>query len=646
MKYRPEIDGLRTIAVLPVLFYHFGMTTFSGGFTGVDIFFVISGFLITSIITAEIDKKTFTFANFYRRRALRILPPLALVVVATFIAAWMFMLPAEVEELGRTTIATSLFGSNIYFFKAYNYFSVLAESNPLLHTWSLAVEEQFYFVTPIILWLICFIKPLAKYRAHIIALGVIFSFGLSQWLLTKSSEAAFYLLPSRFWELGVGSLIALYGFDKSMPDKLKNYAGILGAGILAYSIFMLDKDDVFPGLNAIYAVAGTALIILAGLQSWTGLILSQKPFVFIGKISYSLYLWHWPLLIFYKIVFLKTHLNLTDSLLLTCLSIVIAYLSWKFWEQPFRKLRAVSSFQTLSVTTIGLIATVCISISILSIEGRWRKFDPEIHALTELTINYSSTDENRYQFTPRGKDCFITTATAAGGKGYNVDACLSAQSNKQPLVFWGDSHSAHLTGPLQDALTDYEVLPLQASGCLPLWPLKGEARCTDLFKKALTDYIPELEKPVVVVSARWTRWGATPDTSYETKLHNLIEKLNEAGASKVIILGPTLEYTTNLPLLMARSKLVGKTNMTAFINQDIYAFDEMMSALNKTDSHAASYISLVDALCERNNCDSDKPLLFDDNHLTLESAHKVAQTVSEQMQNIRTSEMTVPRNKS
>lgn len=631
MNYRPEIDGLRTLAVLPVLFFHFGLTSFSGGFTGVDIFFVISGFLITSIITHEMNNQKFSFANFYRRRALRILPPLALVVVTTFIAAWFLMLPAEVEELGRTTIATTLFGSNIYFFKAYNYFSVLAESNPLLHTWSLAVEEQFYFVTPILLWLICFIKPLAKFRAHIIAFCVAVSFVLSLWLINWSSEAAFYLLPARFWELGIGSLIALYAWEKKFPDKLKNTAGIIGVGLLAYSIFMLDKTDIFPGLNAIYAVAGTALIIVSGLHSWTGLVLSQKPMVFIGKISYSLYLWHWPVLIFYKLFFLKTELNTLDAVILTIVSVTLAYLSWKYWEQPFRNLRKLSSFKILSFTSAALIATVVASLGVLSIQGRWREYDARIHELTQLTLNISNSEEYENQYRPRGVNCFITSAAGNDAFVYDVEQCLKNRTQKQALVFLGDSHSAHLTGPLQRYLPEFEVLPLQASGCIPLWPLKGEARCTSLLDRAISEHIPPLDNPIVMISARWTEYGISGDTNFEQSLLSFIEKIYDAGAKEVIILGPSLEYTTNLPLLMARAHMVGRTNTSSFVNHKIYNFDEQMTELLSSKVHSAHFIPLIHMICEQSACDSTEPVLSDDNHFTMKSALSVASNIREDL---------------
>ncbi|WP_018998418.1 acyltransferase family protein [Hirschia maritima] len=631
MNYRPEIDGLRTIAVIPVLFFHFGINSFSGGFTGVDIFFVISGFLITSIITHEMDNQKFSFANFYRRRALRILPPLALVVVATFIAAWFLMLPAEVEELGRTTIATTLFGSNIYFFKAYNYFSILAESNPLLHTWSLAVEEQFYFVTPILLWLICFIKPLAKFRAHIIAFCVAVSFMLSLWLINWSSEAAFYLLPARFWELGIGSLIALYAWDKNFPGKLKNTAGIIGVGLLAYSIFMLDKTDMFPGLNAIYAIVGTALIIVAGLKSWTGLVLSQKPMVFIGKISYSLYLWHWPVLIFYKLFFLKTELNTLDAVILTAVSIVLAYLSWKYWEQPFRNLRKLSSFRILSFTSAGLIASVVVGMGVLTIDGRWRTFDARVHELTELSLNYTGSQVYTNQFRPRHQSCFVTDSSKAEFNKTSLEECLTSKTDNPSLVLIGDSHSAHLTGPLQQHLPEYEILPLQASGCKPLWPLQGDTRCNDIIRKGVVEYLPTIDNPTVMISAQWAAFAHGTDTNFERDLLAFIQKLYDAGANEVIVLGPSLEYTMNLPLLMARAKIVGRTDTSSFVDHKIYEFDQRMNDLLSKQDSPAHYISLIDFICEQGSCEDDEPVLFDANHFTMESALSVAQSIRENL---------------
>lgn len=633
MNYRPEIDGLRTLAVIPVLFFHFGINSFSGGFTGVDIFFVISGFLITSIITHEMDNQKFSFANFYRRRALRILPPLALVVVATFIAAWFLMLPAEVEELGRTTIATTLFGSNIYFFKAYNYFSILAESNPLLHTWSLAVEEQFYFVTPILLWLICFIKPLAKFRAHIIAFCVAVSFVLSLWLINWSSEAAFYLLPARFWELGIGSLIALYAWDQKFPGKLKNTAGIIGVGLLAYSIFMLDKTDMFPGLNAIYAVVGTALIIVAGLKSWTGLVLSQKPMVFIGKISYSLYLWHWPVLIFYKLIVFKTELNWVDVTIVTLLSFALAFISWKYWETPFRHMKAVSAKKTLSYTCAGLVVFAGVGVLSLSMNGQLRSFDNHTQELTNFTTNYTNTSAYRSQFRPRDPSCYVTDESLANNGTYNWHSCITPQTNKPTLLMIGDSHSAHIAGSIASNFPNHETLQLQASGCLPLWPLKGEARCTDLLYEAIENYISSLQNTTVIISARWTIWGQKPEKEFEITLHNFIQKLTDAGVKRVIVLGPSPELTSNLPFLMARAQIMKKNDLSPFINHDVNRFDSIMKRTLSQYSTNVEYISLVKQVCLTFECNKEIPQLFDDNHVTADVSIKVSQFIKKEMLN-------------
>ena len=292
--YRPEIDGLRALAVMPVLLFHAGFSLFSGGYVGVDIFFVISGYLITSIIQREITNKSFSIVNFYERRARRILPALLFISLLCIPFAYYWMLPFELKSFFDSLIAINLFSSNILFWQESDYFSAAAELKPLLHTWSLSVEEQFYVVFPLLLLL------LSRFKYSIL-LVVVFTISflsllLSEYASAHHATANFYLLPTRFWELGFGALLAIssqYWLNpKPMIAQIGSIVGIIG---ITFSIFYFDSTTPFPGFWTLIPVLSTVLLIaFSKPDNMIGRLLGWKPLTAIGLISYSTYLWHQP----------------------------------------------------------------------------------------------------------------------------------------------------------------------------------------------------------------------------------------------------------------------------------------------------------------------------------------------------------------
>jgi peptidoglycan/LPS O-acetylase OafA/YrhL len=352
-RYRGDIDGLRAIAVLTVIFYHYGVPPFAGGFVGVDVFFVISGFLITSLIHAEMAEKRFSIAQFYERRIRRIFPALFTVLIASTVLSLIFLFPDDLRHFAQSLEATVVFGSNFLFRNTAGYWDIAARHKPLLHTWSLAVEEQYYLLFPAILWLAS--KGGEWLQRAIIVVIFVVSLGLSITVVHSDPTSAFYLLPYRAWELMLGALIAVFGSAAPGNRILREVLCVLGLALIFYAVFAYSPETVFPGATALAPCIGTALLIYAGQgEATVSKLLATAPMRGVGLISYSLYLWHWPLLVFARYA-------LFDSLVpwqiagLIVLSIALAALSWRFVELPFRN-RA--NFSRRGVFIIAAIATV------------------------------------------------------------------------------------------------------------------------------------------------------------------------------------------------------------------------------------------------------------------------------------------------
>jgi peptidoglycan/LPS O-acetylase OafA/YrhL len=375
-RYRPEIDGLRAIAVSVVVLYHAGLGA-PGGFVGVDVFFVISGFLITSLIVKDLEAGTFTLAGFWERRIRRIIPALACVVLATLLAGWFMLLPNDFAELGRSAVYLGLFSANIYFWRSSGYFDGAAEQKPLLHTWSLAVEEQFYLVFPLLL-VGLFAIPLLRRRGGLLSLfglGILVSLGASAWGVILRPDATFYLLPTRAWELLLGAAVALIPVPASAGDGVfagrialtNNFRELLSSAALLGIIlpsWHYTSDTPFPGIAALPPCLSTALFIwvtgVCSAESRVPLVaraLSVRPLVFVGLISYSLYLWHWPLIAFSNYASMKPP-SAGERWLLVVASVLLAALSWRLVEQPFRTRRLCKSRR--SIFAMGGLAMGCI----------------------------------------------------------------------------------------------------------------------------------------------------------------------------------------------------------------------------------------------------------------------------------------------
>lgn len=355
MKYRPEIDGLRTVAVLPVVAYHAGMHNIPGGFAGVDVFFVISGFLITGIIAEEAEQGRFSIARFYERRARRILPALFFVILATIIASWSLLVPYQLEDLAQSVLATLLFLSNILFWFESGYFAVEAASKPLLHTWSLAVEEQFYIVFPLLLVLLYRVGR--QTILPVLLLAALASFAAACIYSRTSPSASFFLIQFRAWELLAGALGAL--LMRNRPPAGNSWVAAGGLVAVVLSFFVVTESSIWPGPLTLLPVLGTtALLVFSRGDTGVGRLLASAPMRFVGLISYSLYLWHLPPLVLLNIQYYGDS-PVWARVAAVVFAFFMAWISWWFIERPFRVVGGIhiGRFSTIAAGVMALLVT-------------------------------------------------------------------------------------------------------------------------------------------------------------------------------------------------------------------------------------------------------------------------------------------------
>ena len=474
LQYRPEIDGLRALAVLPVIFFHAGFDLFSGGYVGVDVFFVISGYLITSIIIREYHAGRFSFADFYERRARRILPALFLVMLTSLIGAYFILMPGEFKDYAQSLFAVSLFSSNFLFWTESGYFDTLAELKPLLHTWSLAVEEQYYILFPPVLFLLW--SHNKKYRTLLVltVLGIL-SLALAQaGLVYGHTKASFFLFPSRAWELFAGSLcaICLYYQEIDKKDillkrqKICELLAFIGLSLIIIPVFLYDENTPFPGLTALLPVFGTVLIILfATGHRYTQKILSHNIFVFIGLISYSAYLWHQPLFAYVRYYMQGTPSDLV-FIGLTILSLFLAYLSWKFIEAPFRKKTFLSRRQIFLFSVMGLLLFAGLGIAGHISNGFPQRFSPESRTMLQ---QLDELDKQRNKIIKEG-GCHFGKRKKFTSVNQFQDTwnCLPTSEELTlpqalPIIIIGDSHAADSAAALRE--NGYIFGQMTGAGC-------------------------------------------------------------------------------------------------------------------------------------------------------------------------------------
>lgn len=644
--YRPDIDGLRAIAVLLVVAHHAFPPLLPGGFIGVDLFFVISGFLISSIIFQNLQRGTFSFLDFYKRRVKRIFPALSLVLIASFVYGWFVLLPSELKQLGKHMAAGAAFVSNFAFWNESGYFDGGSKHKPLLHLWSLGVEEQYYIFWPLI---VLFVWKKKFNLLKVCLMLFIVSFLINIVTVKTNSVAAFYSPASRFWELLIGSVLAYmkmhhlswaqgvqthlakfrsasplstaYDGERVLNTALNNWSAGIGALLLLIGVVLIDPDRRFPGSWALFPTLAAYLLITAGPQAWFNrVVLSNRLLVWVGLISFPLYLWHWPLLVFAEI-----HEGQTPSaairLAMIAGSIVLAWLTYRLVERP---LRFGKDRRSVPLALCGILLGIAlVGGYTYARDGFDFRFPKIIRALTNNKV-----------------DMF---------EGWRLDACILQQDrpakdfsdscvdkNKRPLVFlWGDSHAAALYPgfkKLQESGTVSFGIAQRNGAVCP--PLLNDVRpwCKDINDDSFR-LIKSLKPDVVVLYAFW------PHELYDlNKMDATVAELKKAGIPKIIIMGPTPFWKGTLPQNILDYWKKGPAmqkpplRMTYGLDDRLPGMDAKMRAM--AERLGVSYISGYKLLCNEDGCltrngeDGEKVASVDYGHLTVDASESYVKLIA------------------
>lgn len=632
-KYRPDIDGLRAVAVLAVVAFHAFPNLVRGGFIGVDVFFVISGYLISTIIFENLDKGTFSFTEFYARRIKRIFPALLLVLIACFAFGWFALLADEYKQLGKHIAAGAGFISNFTFWNEAGYFDNSAETKPLLHLWSLGIEEQFYIVWPLFLWLAW------KRKFNLLTITIVVaiaSFVLNIKGIKQDMVATFYSPQTRFWELLSGSLLAwvtLYKKDTFANVKLKldywlsrivysekqeadgktlsNVLSFIGLLLLVYGFWRINKELSFPGMWALVPVLGAVLIITAGSKAWVNrTILSNKIAIWFGLISFPLYLWHWPLLSFARIIESEVP-SRNIRIAAVIFSIALAWLTYKLVQRPLR----FGKRSKVKVTLLVTIMTIVGYVGYNTYERNGLSFRMKER---EQFVEYFENSFPSWQYFKKINLSTEWRSECAyfNGKKYLEEGKLEGGvTDSKPIpelekscyvrdlrfeksvLVWGDSHAQSLAPGLASFIpNNWQVLQIASSGCWPNPNINSpstESQCKQsnyFAMKTIKDVMPDV---VVIAQAN----------GHSSKVMiDITTKLRHYGVKKVIFLGPTPQWKSDLPNIISRQLWILKPARTYVgIKQDILTLNDVLMR-DFSSVVDAEYVNLIGFFCNVNGC--------------------------------------------
>ncbi len=618
MKFRPDVEGLRAVAIVPVVAFHADPSLLPGGFVGVDVFFVISGYLITALLLERLAADRYSIASFYAARVRRIFPALfAMLLVATPFALWLLS-SKGLLEFGRTLYTTALFYSNMHL-KRTDYFAPAAELNPLLHTWSLAVEEQYYIVFPLLLALLY--RHWRSGIAPVLAGVGLISLAGSAWWLHSDPALAFYGAPSRTFELMVGSLLAMGGASRwpALPRAAREGLAAVGLGGIVLACFVFDADTPFPGPAALLPCIGTALVIWAGAGGDTlvGRGLSLSPLRWVGARSFSLYLWHWPTLVFLR------HWSVGEptawqTALAVALSVVLASLSLRFVEAPSRR-AAVPERRWL------LMGLACIA---LMLAVAW------VLIKHPLAVRHADAQQQRYErgtndLNPQRRQCH-------GGNNKQISydqRCRFGDPTVPPqTAIWADSYGAELAVAMGESLAAQgaSVAQISSSRCPPSLGLvvPGRSSCTAHNDEIFRALVADAAVTRVVIVARYDNYLPGQPEAFEAGLRRSIDGLTRVG-KRVVVLEPWPLYSYPVPDALSLLYRTGRDpnrvgQSLAGYRRDHAAALAMVQRLG--DMPGVSVVKTSDALCASGVCavtaDGD-PLYFDGNHVSLRGARLI-----------------------
>ncbi len=638
-KYRPDIDGLRAIAVLSVIAFHFFPTRARAGFIGVDVFFVISGYLISTIILEGLDRQSFSFLEFYSRRIRRIFPALIVVLGTALVFGWFTLFAEEYRQLCKQIAAGVGFVSNLSFWSESGYFDAAAETKPMLHLWSLGIEEQFYIVWPLFIWTM--VKRSWSVFPVICILAVTsFVYGIAQ--LQTDPAGAFYSPLSRGWELCVGSALAYISLRSSAGGERNSTAAnaqsVIGAAMLATGLLLITREHAFPGTWALLPTIGTALLISAGENAWLNrYVLARRWLVAVGLISYPLYLWHWPILIFARLLFAGEMQNRWFRLALLPLAFALAWITYVLIEKRVRH-GARRQAKTMAVAVV-LLLIGCIGYAGYSANGfegtgirnaargefldyfdnsrpEWRYFKR-----TNFDVLYRN-DCNFYDL-ERDRVSRFTDAPRS-----RIDAsCYTRNPGIPHAVFiWGDSHAQQLYPGLKKVLSaEWQILQVATSKCPPDADVTGPSTANFCVQSNYTALQAiRSARPEVVVVGQYTAHSVT-------RMHDIARRLKALGVARVVFTGPTPHWAAPLPTIAVRRLWPDIPRRTLVgLRDDVFSGNARLKQQFENSS-SEQFVSVVDVLCNADGCmtylgaDRITGLTsFDDGHLTPISSEFVA----------------------
>jgi peptidoglycan/LPS O-acetylase OafA/YrhL len=635
--YRADIDGLRAIAVLLVVVFHAFPKAVPGGFVGVDIFFVISGFLISDLIAKEIGNGQFSLLRFYARRARRIFPALFIVLAACLAAGWILLLPVDYRALGADTVWSAAFAANIALYLQTGYFDAAAELKPLLHLWSLGIEEQFYLVWPLLLMAVA--RRRWMWQAALAVLAI--SFACNVALTRANPTEAFYLPISRAWELALGAILALarhapQSLLEGKPGQLyvqhrsriRNAAACIGLLLLIAAATLIDRNTLFPGWWALLPTIGTALVIFAGADARINRhLLSHRSLVSIGLISYPLYLWHWPLLVFTRIARFGSEPTIIMRLALIATAFALAAITYRWLERPFR-FGAPSPWKPLGAS-IGLAATASLGLLVWTSAGAPARFPDSLHGLLR---DFQAEANLAY----RTGGCFLSETQDASDF---AEDCVDKEPATAPLVFlWGDSYAAHLYPGLADqqrTRENFRLAEYTASGCPPVLNFTNTQRSNcNAINDNIIGRIETLKPDTVIIAGRWSLydgrdgWGSLDAED----VGETLARLRASGVRRIVVVGQfpiwalppqqILARGYQIDMMTFRSSATGPLPRDGARYLDRGALAAEPKARQLWAGPGVIFVSPADSLCKAGRClllapgHAAEPMAWDQGHLT------------------------------
>lgn len=603
--YRADIDGILAVAVLAVVGFHAFPTWITGGFIGVDIFFVISGFLISTILVGALEAGRFSLADFYSRRVRRIFPALLLVLIACAVAGWFTLLPEDYRQLAIHILGGAGFASNLLLWSESGYFDADAATKPLLHLWSLGLEEQFYIVWPLLLW------AAYKLRANVLAVAVALaaaSLALEALLIQHDATAAFYSPPARFWELLAGAMLAMR--KRAVRSNSLSFAG---AALIGTGLALITERSAFPGWWAALPVTGAALIIAAGPDAWLNRrLLSNRVMVWFGCISYPLYLWHWPLLAFARI--LETaRPPFTTRVAAVLLSILLAWLTYVVVEKP---IRLGNRSRAVPLALAGAMAALAGAGYLGYVQaGFASRFPPMVQAVTQFKYDHAADY--------REGSCLLFPEQDYAAFG----ECASEPAGKPTLLLWGDSYAAHLYSGATAVLGDhYRIVQRTAASCPPILGLEVDQRphCRDINDR-IHEWVRRERPARVLLSAKWTKFAPAEIVPVTAKLQATITHLRAEGVTGLTLVGPFPVWKDSLVKQLYKFALLRKpqalpARMTFGLDPYFRQLDPNFEAVARATG--VEYVSPARILCNESGCltrmgdAADTLASFDEGHLT------------------------------